>query len=381
MERSDFATLAQSRATHDKAWLQLALRPGLGPSRLRVLHQRYGSAEAILALQDAHADLPPALLKALNSPPDPVRYASAEEWLALPEHWLLTWDHPRYPPQLLEIHDPPPLLFVAGNPALLSDPQIALVGTRKPSPSGRQNAFSIAAELARAGLCITSGLALGIDGAAHSGALSVGGSTVAVMGCGLNHCYPRGHQELARQILTSGGALISEFWPGSAPKAGHFPRRNRIISGLSLGVLVVEAASISGSLITARQALEQGREVFALPGAVQNPQSHGCHELIRQGATLVEHGAHILETLQGPLRRWCSAATAPAAATDSLAQVVPSTAEPESVLLSAIEYAPTALDQLVQRTGLTITELQTQLLELELSGRVERVPGGVQRLR
>lgn len=220
------------------------------------------------------------------------------------------WDDPGYPALLAEVADAPPLLYVEGAPETLERPQLAMVGSRRASPAGLGTAWSFARSLAQGGFAITSGLALGIDGAAHEGALEVGGATVAVLGTGLRRLYPRRHEALARRIVEGGGALVSELPLDSPPLPANFPRRNRIISGLSLGVLVVEASPASGSLITARLAAEQGREVYAIPGSIHHPGARGCHQLIRDGALLVESVGHVLEALRG----WAQAEPAEAPA-------------------------------------------------------------------
>ena len=296
-------------------------------------------------------------------------------WLAeAPQRHLLTPEHAAYPYLLKTIADPPPLLFVRGDPVFLAQPQVAIVGTRNPSRGGEQLAHDFAAELAGRGLVITSGMALGIDGAAHQGAVDAKGITIAVLGTGPDRMYPRTHLRLAEQVLDSGGLIISEYLPGTAPLAPYFPRRNRIISGLSMGVLVVEAALKSGSLITARLDAEQGREVWALPGSVHNPQTKGCHTLIREGAKLVEEAAHILEDiapLLGNLRTDSRRTPAPAA---------PEPSAPQAVVLEALAWECRSLDWLVEATGLPASDLGSLLLELELDGQVAVVPGGYERV-
>jgi DNA processing protein len=285
---------------------------------------------------------------------------------------LMTFIDPHYPPLLCEIPSAPLLLYVRGELSLLSQPQIAIVGTRHPTASGCELANHFAYALAKAGLHITSGLALGIDAASHRGALRADGKTFAVFGTGLNCIYPASHRELAEEILAKGGALISEFSPSEPPKAAHFPQRNRIISGLSLGVLVVEAAIRSGSLITARYANEQGREVFAVPGSIHNLFARGCHHLIRQGAKLVETAEDILEEL-GALQ----AITAPI---KTITQAKKHVTLPPSLraLLAHIGYEVTALDTIILRSGLTASEVSSMLLSLELEGFIKTIHGGYQ---
>lgn len=310
-----------------------------------------------------------------------LEYLSAPDWRGVEQDlaWLeqsgshlLALDDLRYPPLLRQIPYPPPLLFVRGDSGCLRLPQLAIVGTRNPTPLGRETAHSFAAYLAGAGMVITSGLALGIDAAAHQGALSSGSRTIAVMGTSLDRVYPAKHRDLAHAIAEQ-GALVSEFPIGTSPAAGNFPQRNRLISGLALGVLVVEAAAQSGSLITARQAVEQGREVFAIPGSIHNPLAKGCHSLIRQGAKLVETAADILEEL-GSL-------AAAGAETSTFSVEVSPAANPLDddyrQLLAAIGDEPAGVDSLVERCGLTAEVVSSMLLILELEGYVAAVPGGL----
>lgn len=280
---------------------------------------------------------------------------------------LLLLDDARYPPHLKQIHDPPPLVFAYGDPEVLAKPQVAMVGSRNPSPPGERTAFEFAEALSRAGLAVTSGLALGIDAASHRGALAAGGTTIAVAGTGPDRVYPARHRDLAHQIVGK-GAVISEFPPGTPVLRGNFPRRNRIISGLSLGVLVVEAAAQSGSLITARLALEQGREVFAIPGSIHNPLAKGCNALIRQGAKLVETVADILEELGGG---WTNAAPVAERQEDGL-----TLSADHLRLLKWVAYEPTSVDTLVAASGETPEAVASMLLLLELEGRVASSAGG-----
>lgn len=273
---------------------------------------------------------------------------------------------------LRQIADPPIALFLRGDVALLTSPQLAIVGSRNPSGEGRRNAEEFAAYLARCGLTITSGMALGIDSASHRGALKAGGKTLAVWGTGLDKVYPPAHRELAEQIAAQ-GLIVSEYAPGTPPLPHNFPRRNRLISGLCVGTLVVEANQSSGSLITARLASEQGREVFAIPGSIHNPLARGCHRLIREGAKLVESAGDILEEL-APLLK-LEAAVAESAPTETLAATAAE--DPEyRLLLNSLDYAPTSVDALVERTGLTPDVVSSMLLMLELQGQVEAAPGG-----
>lgn len=293
-------------------------------------------------------------------------------------------DDPRYPPLLREIDHPPPRLHVLGDPAVLQLPQLAIVGSRHATPGGAETALEFAAWLAARGFCITSGLAEGIDAAAHRGALSVGGRTIAVCGTGLDIVYPRQHRDLAREIIEGGGALVSEFEPGTAVHPSNFPRRNRLISGLSVGTLVVEASLRSGALITARHAMEQGREVFAIPGSIHNPVARGCHRLIRNGAKLVETAADIVEELQGMLAGLAlDAATAvPAAEMADAAEIIADPAAGYAPLLDAMGWDIVDADHLVARSGLTIGEVSSMLLLLEMQGSVRSLSGGrYQRVR
>jgi DNA processing protein len=284
---------------------------------------------------------------------------------------VVTLGDASYPAALLETADPPLLLYLQGRLSLLGDPSLAIVGSRHATPAGLDNARAFAAHLSRAGLVIVSGLALGIDGAAHQGALEGAGSTggtIAVVGTGLDRVYPKRHHALAHRMSERAGLMLSELPLGTPPLAPHFPRRNRIIAGLCLGTLVVEAAVQSGSLITARLAVECGRDVFAIPGSIHSPQSRGCHRLIKEGAKLVETADDILSELRWPVRtESCAPAPAPDDAEDAA----------EDPLLAALGHDPVTLDALVARTGWPAAELQARLLELELEGRLARLPGGL----
>ncbi|HVY53797.1 MAG TPA: DNA-processing protein DprA [Gammaproteobacteria bacterium] len=272
----------------------------------------------------------------------------------------------RYPQLLKEIADPPLVLFTIGDVSLLSQPQVAVVGSRHPTPIGETNAQSFTKHLVQQGIVVTSGLASGVDGICHHSALQMQGQTIAVMGTGLNEIYPRKHQKLAEDIMQN-GLLVTEFPLHTRPAAWNFPRRNRIISGLSLGVLVVEAALRSGSLITARLAIEQNREVFAIPGSVHNLLARGCHQLIRQGAKLVETVDDILEELHLKTKQEAAITSQYTCANIS---------EQYKLLLSCIDYATTNLDIILHRSGLTATEVSSILLNLELAGYVRTVAGG-----
>lgn len=343
-----------------EARLRLHLLPELGPRRFRKLLSAFDSASAALSAPASAwraLGLPAACAEPRRSTDIRERAAAALLWLEAPDQHLLMWDDPHYPALLAELTDAPPLLFVAGDPSVLELPQLAMVGSRRASQPGLDNARAFARSLAAGGFAITSGLALGIDGAAHQGALDGGGKTVAVLGTGLQCLYPRRHARLAAQIVERGSALVSELPLDCPPQASNFPRRNRIISGLSVGVLVVEASPSSGSLITARLAAEQGREVYAIPGSIHHPGARGCHQLIRDGATLVESIDHILEALQG----WQTPCV-------NLAPV--RAAGGEHPLLALLHAAPHSTEALVQSSGWALADVLAALTELELDGLV-----------
>jgi len=349
-----------------EARLRLHALPGLGPRRYRRLLEAFDSASAALSAPAAAwraLGLPAESAEARRSAETRRQAALALAWLEGPQHHLLVLGEADYPALLAELDDAPPLLFVAGDPALLERPQLAMVGSRRASKPGLDTARAFARQLAAGGFVITSGLALGIDGAAHQGALEGGGQTLAVLGTGLQRLYPARHERLAADILAAGGALVSELALDCPPQASNFPRRNRIISGLSLGVLVVEASPSSGSLITARLAAEQGREVYAIPGSIHHPGARGCHQLIRDGATLVESVGHILEALRGwqNLAPPLGLAAAPAAA--------------EHPLLALLHAAPQTSDALALASGWPLTRVLAALTELELDGLVSREGG------
>jgi DNA processing protein len=289
-------------------------------------------------------------------------------WAHASDCHIITYQDDHYPPQLKEIAAFPPLLFVQGDISLLKQPQVGIVGSRNATPAGIDTAFHFAKTLAAQGLVITSGLARGIDGASHEGALHEKQKTIAVMGTGPDVVYPRRHQTLFKKIVES-GCIVTEFPTGTSPQASHFPRRNRIISGLSRGILVVEAAYASGSLITAKYALEQNREVFAIPGAIHNPFSRGCHALIKQGAILVESAAEILEALG------YSAASAP-----NPAPLKASAPKALPDFLQYLGFEATPVDVIISRSGLTAEKVSSILLLLELEGHVTSAPGGYLRL-
>lgn len=312
------------------------------------------------------------MLHALGATPDWGAADRARRWLeAGTQRRVLLRGLGGYPAALEAIPDPPPLLFIEGNASALESPQVAVVGSRAASAGALEFATELARDLASLGLGVTSGLARGIDGAAHRGALQTG-HTLAVLGCGPDRVYPPGHSRLAREVIAR-GALISEFPVGAAPQAHHFPRRNRLISGLSCGVVVVEAGLASGSLLTARAALEQGREVFAVPGSVRNPQARGCHVLIREGAHLAEGVADVLQGLPGH----ALTGLRPAALAGLAAGAQSASASPEQQkVLTALGFEPTAPAVIAHRAGLTMQTLSSILIELELLGRIRRLLGG-----
>ena len=362
------------------AWLTLLRAPGVGAAGVRALVQRAGSARAacsgIRTLRQG-AGLDHAAVAWIERP-DGARLDADVAWLAHPQHRLLRCDEADFPPQLETIPQPPAALFVAGDPAILLGPQVAIVGARSASAQGLATARDFSRTLSRAGLTITSGMADGIDGAAHAAALDAGGQTVAVVGTGPDLVYPRKHRELAARIVEH-GAIVSEFPPGVEARPDHFPRRNRLIAGLALGTLVVEAGLQSGSLITARLTAEAGREVFALPGSIHNPLAKGCHRLIRDGARLVETALEVIEAL-------APAAQAQGAGLRARLDAAPSDVQPKpesraqdpdyALLLSALSDVPAALDELAARTGLAPAALSSMLLLLELEGAVAPAVNG-----
>ena len=355
-------------------WLTLARTPGLGPMRTQRLLQECGSARSILdarpntwrkvGLDDAACDW-------LQAPDEHLLLAD-EQWLSQPGQHFIACTDPRYPAALRDLPDAPPWLFAIGDTDLLGLTGFAIVGSRNPTSGGLEHARDFAATLARSGLVIVSGLASGIDAAAHSGALKAKGMTIAVCGTGLDRVYPASNQALARDIANS-GLLISEFALGTPATPGNFPRRNRIISGLSVGTLVVEAARKSGSLITARLAMESGREVFAIPGSIHNPLARGCHSLIRDGAKLVESADDILDEIAPQLSTSVISGPRPDAADENEPAALD---EDYQQLLLAIGYEPTRVDTLIERSGLTPEAVSSMLLILELQGLVKAGAGG-----
>ncbi|SEH08345.1 DNA-processing protein DprA [Candidatus Venteria ishoeyi] len=377
-------------------WLALLHTPHVGPVVFAKLLKQFSSPRALLTAGRSswmEAGMRGRLLAALEKPNWQAVDADFTWLNGHQKRFLLTWDDPRYPAQLREIHDPPPILFGQGNPDLLSRPQLAMVGSRNPSRGGEETAQDFAHHLAQLGWVITSGMAFGIDGASHRGALSATGATVAVLGTGPDKVYPLRHRDLYSRICQQ-GVIVSEFFPGITPRSGNFPRRNRIISGLSLGTLVVEATLHSGSLITARQAAEQGREVFAIPGSIHNPLAKGCHALIKEGVKLVETAEDIVEELAlfaPPL------ASIPATTQNQTVNEPAPLSEPEktnlennilnkdeekySQLLAVMVIGePVPVDSLIERSGLTADAVSSMLLILELQGKVNSAPGGYIRI-
>ncbi|MDN5849991.1 MAG: DNA-processing protein DprA [Nitrococcus sp.] len=353
------------------AWFRLYRTPGLGARGFQRVLECFPTPEAFLGAsrdEQLRAGLSGNILAAVARV-DEAEVEKDLRWLESKEHHLLRCIDPAYPQQLRCIPVPPPMLFVVGKPAVLMQPQLAVVGSRNPTPGGAVNAHDFAAHLARAGLTVTSGLALGIDACAHRGALEVDGFSAAVMGTGPDRIYPARHRDLAYAIAER-GALITELPTGSGPRREHFPRRNRIISGLALGTLIVEASRFSGSLITAQHALDQGREVFAIPGSIHNPLARGCHALIRQGAKLVESSTDVLEELP-PL-----VAPVTAIPAQRTAEAPTPLDRDYHRLLTALGHDPAPVDVLLQRTGLTPDVLSSMLLQLELMGYVAVCPGG-----
>lgn len=349
------------------AWLRLTLTSGFHHDRVRRLLSAFGGPAAVLAATTGALSqhVPKAFAAELKRGVADDAIAAVKKWLEDPANHVITLADAQYPPQLLQTPDPPPLLYVKGNPDLLRRPAVAIVGSRNATAQGQANAEAFARSFSEAGLTVVSGLAIGIDAAAHRGALAGAASTIAVLGTGADIVYPARNRALAHE-LAERGALVSEFALGTRALAANFPRRNRVLSGLSLGCLVVEAAAASGSLITARLANEQGREVFAIPGSIHSPLSKGCHALIKQGAKLVESAQDVLEEL-----RW------PARAPD----VRPRQEAPRDPrarrVLDALGGDPCDRDTIAARSGLNAAELLALLTQLELDGDVALLPGGL----
>jgi DNA processing protein len=346
------------------SWLRLSLTPGVGPATLQRLLRQFGLPQAILARKRAElaSFATPTIATALDSEAVAQAVAHALAWAEAPGHWIVTLADEAYPRQLLEIADPPALLYARGRMELLTRNALAVVGSRNATQQGEANAEAMASALSAAGLTIVSGLALGIDAAAHRGGLTGAGSTIAVLGTGIDVAYPSRNAALAAEIAER-GLLISEFPLGAPPAAQNFPRRNRLISGLARGCLVVEAALASGSLITARAAAEQGREVFAIPGSIHSPLSKGCHALIKSGAKLVESADDVLTELAG-FRPTGYASTQQVNIDDT-------------GLLAHMGHDPVDVDSLCSRAGLSAEQVSSELLRLELDGRIAALPGGL----
>lgn len=342
------------------SWITLSQISGLGNEGLRRLLQAFGSPEAVLdaSVPSLSQHVKPAVALAISQGIDTSSLEPMAIWLQDPLNSILTLADPDYPQSLLNISDPPLLLYVKGRHDLLNIRSLAVVGSRNATAQGIRNAEAFSKSVSDAGLCIVSGMAHGIDAAAHLGGLQGIGSSIAVVGTGLDKVYPAANRELAHR-LAQDGTIVSEFPLGTPPLPANFPRRNRIISGLCLGCLVVEASVQSGSLITARMALEQGREVFAIPASIHSPQSKGCHALIKQGAKLVENAQDILEELG-----YRTSAGIPASAL-------------KHPLFAHLGFDPLDAESLVQRSGLTIGELSAILLQLELDGHIASLPGGL----
>lgn len=401
---SDTPSTNSQHPDAQRAWLAIAALPQLGDQRWQQLYDQDISPEQLLTASAATLkalSLPQATRDAIavwqhDDRQHPWRQQIERRYQACCEHQidLLTCTDADFPPLLRAMYGHPPLLFIKGSRAALQQPMLAMVGSRRASRDGLANAHEFAAALCQAGFAVVSGMALGIDGAAHQGAVSVGGYTLGVMGAGLERIYPPQHQSLASAMLAQRGLLVSEMPPGTLPKAGNFPRRNRLISGLSLGVLVVEAGLQSGSLITAARALEQGREVFAIPGSIHNPMARGCHRLIRDGAKLVETLQDLLEELQqwrspspsfqverpvaAPVRKVETKAKA-CQTSDPMAADLSHLSENERKIYHLLGYDACSTDELAESSAMSADRLMQSLLMLELSGLIERVPGGFRR--
>lgn len=386
-------SLSAEQHANRAAWLQLVLTSGLGPVTVQELLRQFGLPEDVLAASATALAkvLPPNLIAAVadRSPQRLAQIDANLDWAGAPDRHLIALNEPEYPQQLLNLTDPPPLLWVIGDVRLLQQPCLAIVGSRHASQSGVAHSQAFARALGDAGWTIVSGLAQGIDAAAHRGGLASRASTIAFVGNGLDRVYPAVNRDLAHQIAAQ-GAIVSEFSLGTPPMRDHFPRRNRLIATIALGTLIVEAARQSGSLITARLAAEAGRDVFAIPGSIDSPLAKGCHALIKQGAKLVESAEDVLGELsrfgvrpdrlpadrQGPNSTSNAAsglaASAPPAISDEMAG---NTAELQA-LLQFVGWDPISVDQLAQRSGAAVAQLSSNLLLLELAGRVERLRDG-----
>ena len=357
--------------------LKLVHTKGIGPKTAAKLFEFFGSYKAVTtasagALRDSR--LSEKKIESLLSEENQLAVDVDLRWAEAPGNYLLAINDPGYPERLRRIPDPPLVLYVKGDPEVLQTPQLAIVGSRNPTPSGSETAFEFAKYLAQMGLTITSGMALGIDAAAHRGTLAQNGLTIAVAATGLDRVYPAQHESLAHSIIEE-GVIVSEMPIGTRPRAEFFPRRNRIISGLSLGTLVIEAAMQSGSLSTARHSAEQNREVFAIPGSIHSPQSRGCHHLIRQGAKLVETADHVLEEIGALVVS--DKPPAEAENTKEITKESPVKLDASyQQLLAAIDFSPQSIDRLIERCGLPAKDVSSMLLILELDGHINAVGGG-----
>jgi len=353
-----------------ESWLTLRHTSGVGSATFFTLLDAFGSTDAVLNASNqqlSDLSLKPKIISALNNAEKPDISADLE-WLSQTGHHIITYHDVHYPPLLKDLADAPPLLYVRGDPEYLLQPQLAMVGSRNPTAAGRSTAKEFAQHLSNAGITITSGLASGIDGASHEGGLLGLAGTVAVVAHGLDIVYPASHQKLAQQI-TENGAVVSEMPIGTQLQRGLFPRRNRLISALSLGTLVVEAAQKSGSLITARHALEQNKEVFAIPGSIHNPMARGCHQLIRQGAKLVETAEDILEELCVSLKEKPLYPQKQPNNTHESSKEAHQALDPDhQKLLKCLAYEPASIDELVDRSEFNAAEIASMLLIMELEG-------------
>ncbi|CAM3491993.1 DNA-processing protein DprA [Parendozoicomonas haliclonae] len=365
-------------------WLLLFHISGLGQARYHTLLKAFSSPESILSasLAELKPHVPERIAKRILSVRTDADVQAClqqdKQWLREEHHHIVPLNSPTYPALLRAIHDPPVLLYLKGDPDILSARQVAVVGSRQPTLQASKTAEALASSLSACGVTVTSGLAIGVDGAAHRGALSGKGRTVAVMASGLDVIYPQRHTSLAGEIVNAGGVLVSEFALGTQPRSGHFPRRNRIISGLSVATLVVEAAVASGSLVTARFALEQGREVFAMPGSVNNPKARGCHALIRDGAILIENAEQLLDEIEG------SNSTLHGLEQIRLSSQPFKDKQPEcpeqGKVLEMLGYDSCQHDELVIATGFSSQKLSELLLVMELEGWVQSSPAGITRV-
>ena len=376
-----------------ESWIRLWRVPGIGTKKYQLLLENFGNPTNVFASNSSELTQAGISSKDANAIIDHKETNDSSQadlaWLATSDHHhIITIHCETYPQRLKQISDPPAVLYVHGNLSILNDPQIGIVGSRNPTQSGQNNAYEFAKHLAHTGLCVTSGLAMGVDGAAHQGVLDGNGPTIAVIATGIDRVYPAKHRDLAHKIVNN-GAIISEFPLGTHPDSRHFPRRNRIISAMSYGVLVVEAALKSGSLITARLAMEQNREVFAIPGSIHNPLAKGCHQLIRQGAKLVETAEDILEEMANVIDLKDHQSTSLDSEDSSKSSqsmnlekanevsVSGSHLDPEQQdLLDKMGYDPIGIDQLVMTTTYDAAEIAAMLLMLELQNVVSANGGG-----